>query len=112
MSHELISGLLSFLNRSPTPYHAVEGAIGLLANAGFRRLREGDRWQIKRGDRVFVTRADATIAALVDQAYFLFVVDFSALSEGMNDGVILASVVGVQEIIKKGADALLDLITA
>lgn len=65
MSHELISGLLSFLNRSPTPYHAVEGAIGLLANAGFRRLREGERWQIKRGDRVFVTRADATIAAFV-----------------------------------------------
>ena len=65
MSDASIAQLLDYLNASPTPYHAVANAEQQLAQAGFRRLQEGDRWQLAPGDRIYVTRADATLAAFI-----------------------------------------------
>lgn len=65
MAADLVSELRDFLDRSPTPYHAVHQAQTLLEAAGFRRLLEEEAWQLSPGDRVYVTRADASIAALI-----------------------------------------------
>lgn len=65
MPSDLISGLLSYLNHSPTPYHAVAYSQRLLRDAGFRVLHESDRWELSPGDRVMVTRGDATIGAFI-----------------------------------------------
>lgn len=65
MAADLISELLGFLDRSPTPYHAQACSSALLEAAGFRQLREEDAWELKLGDRVYLTRADASLAAFI-----------------------------------------------
>jgi aspartyl aminopeptidase len=49
-------GLLSFINASPTPYHATREATTRLEKAGFHRLSEADEWDVKPGGRYFFTR--------------------------------------------------------
>jgi aspartyl aminopeptidase len=56
--------LLSFLNASPTPWHAVLESARRLTEAGYRELREGEAWSLQPGDKVFVVRGGSTIAAL------------------------------------------------
>ncbi|KAG8825260.1 hypothetical protein FRC17_008780, partial [Serendipita sp. 399] len=48
-------GLLSFLNASPTPYHAAMEASVRLEKAGFCRLREEEEWDISPGGRYYFT---------------------------------------------------------
>ncbi len=55
--------LLAFLNASPTPFHAVSGMTERLVQSGFRRLSEGDAWQLERGERCFVTRNESSLIA-------------------------------------------------
>ncbi|CAG8475098.1 1964_t:CDS:2 [Acaulospora colombiana] len=49
-------GLLSFINSSPTPYHAAMEASTRLEKAGFCRLKEDDEWDITPGGRYYFTR--------------------------------------------------------
>ena len=56
-------GLLDFLVRSPTPFHAVDSMSKHLLSAGFQALHEGDAWQLQEGGRYFVTRNDSSIIA-------------------------------------------------
>lgn len=56
-------GLISYLNASPSPYHAVAETARQLAAAGFRELSEGARWQLEPGKRYFVVRGGKTIIA-------------------------------------------------
>jgi aspartyl aminopeptidase len=49
-------GLVSFLNASPTPYHAALEASKRLESAGFKRIFEEDEWDIKPGGRYYFTR--------------------------------------------------------
>ncbi|MDQ7003728.1 MAG: M18 family aminopeptidase [Ghiorsea sp.] len=61
-----IEGLLSFIQQSPTPFHAVQNMVSVLESAGFQRLDEKDQWfvQEKRVEgRYFVTRNDSSIVA-------------------------------------------------
>ncbi len=39
-----VADLLSYIDRSPTPYHAVTESARRLEAAGFRRLLETDAW--------------------------------------------------------------------
>ena len=55
--------LLDFLNRSPTPFHAVAGMKSRLLKAGFVQLEERDEWRLKNTGRYFVTRNDSSIIA-------------------------------------------------
>ncbi len=60
---EYIAGLLEFLKNSPTPFHAVEQMVQQLEQAGFKRLREADAWQLDAAGKYFVTRNDSSIIA-------------------------------------------------
>ncbi|HUH42636.1 MAG TPA: M18 family aminopeptidase [Sulfurimonas sp.] len=56
-------GLLGFLDASPTPFHATENMAGMFQNAGFVRLHETQKWNLKQGQKYFVTRNDSSIIA-------------------------------------------------
>ncbi|TDB05101.1 M18 family aminopeptidase [Halomonas marinisediminis] len=61
---ELLTRLLDFLHRSPSPWHATANMAARLESAGFRRLDEREAWSLTPGDRVYVTRNDSSIIAL------------------------------------------------
>ncbi|KAL4870831.1 hypothetical protein BDV12DRAFT_184195 [Aspergillus spectabilis] len=56
---------LSFVNASPTPFHAVHSAKSLLANAGFQEIKEKDSWAstCRPGGKYYLTRNSSTIVA-------------------------------------------------
>ena len=56
-------GLLSFIDSSPTQYHAVHTAKEMLLEAGFLALREGDAWELEPGQGYFVTRNQSCLIA-------------------------------------------------
>jgi len=58
-----IDDLLSFIDRSPTPYHAVVEATARLEGAGYSRLDESELWSLTAGDRRYVIRAGGSLAA-------------------------------------------------
>lgn len=60
---DLSTGLLDFLQASPTPYHAVDMARRELLHHGFVALDEGQPWDLRPGGRYFITRRDASILA-------------------------------------------------
>ncbi|KAJ7179226.1 aspartyl aminopeptidase [Mycena filopes] len=57
--------LLKFLNGSPTPYHAIQNAVGRLEAAGFQRVLEQDAWEetVKPGGKYYFTRTQAALVA-------------------------------------------------
>ncbi|KAF7712482.1 Aspartyl aminopeptidase [Penicillium ucsense] len=56
---------LSFVNASPTPFHAVQSAKDLLTKAGFEEIKEKDSWAntCKPGGKYFLTRNTTTLVA-------------------------------------------------
>jgi aspartyl aminopeptidase len=60
---EFVDGLLSFIQASPTPFHAVEQMAGQLRDSGFKQLKESDAWEIKTPGKYYVTRNDSSIVA-------------------------------------------------
>lgn len=55
-------GLIGFIQRSPTPFHAVESIGQLLQAGGFELLDEADSWNLRKGERYFVKRSGSVIA--------------------------------------------------
>lgn len=55
--------LLDFIEKSPTAFHAISEIAARLTAQGFRRLGEGERWELTRGGDYFVTRNDSSIIA-------------------------------------------------
>jgi len=63
---DFVVGLLDFIKRSPTPFHAVQNMVEALERSGFKRLPEKEKWHVKGqpdGGRYFVTRNDSSIVA-------------------------------------------------
>ena len=58
-------GLLSFLQASPTAFHATTQLVQHLEKAGFIRLNEADAWALTPGERYVVTRNDSSVIAFV-----------------------------------------------
>lgn len=54
---------LSYIDRSPSPYHAIAEAVSLLTAAGFAPLEEGERWTLAPGGAYFVVRGGKSIVA-------------------------------------------------
>lgn len=60
---EFNQGLFTFLQASPTAFHATEQIRQRLLNAGFIALNEADAWSLESGKRYVVTRNDSSIIA-------------------------------------------------
>ena len=58
-----IGRLTDFLDRSPTPWHAVANVSELLEHAGFVRLDERSAWALEAGASYFVVRSDGALVA-------------------------------------------------
>lgn len=43
---QLTKGLIRFLQDSPTSFHAVANIAGILREAGFTELHEGEKWEL------------------------------------------------------------------
>lgn len=64
MYKEISKELVSFIQKSPTAFHAVEQMRSLLKDNGYEELLEGRKWHIEPGHRYFVTRNNSSIIAL------------------------------------------------
>lgn len=58
-----INGLFDFIKNCPSPYHTVKEAAGRLASAGYKRLFEGDRWELSEGGKYFTVRNGTSLIA-------------------------------------------------
>ncbi len=57
--------LLTFIDASPSPWHAVNTVASLLQAHGFKPLIENQPWQFKKNGRYYVVRDGASIIAFV-----------------------------------------------
>ncbi len=57
--------LINFIQKSPTPFHAVKEMKQRFISAGFELLNESDSWDLKKGKRYLLTRNDSSIVAFV-----------------------------------------------
>ena len=57
-------GLLDFLQRSPSPFHATQNIAESLLAAGYQALDERAIWQLQPQGRYYVTRNDSSIIAI------------------------------------------------
>lgn len=60
---EFNPGLLAFLDRSPTPFHATREMVQALLAAGFVQLAEDEAWRLEAGGRYLVTRNESSLIA-------------------------------------------------
>ena len=68
---DYVAGLLDYIEKSPTAFHAVAEAATVLERKGFSHLQENSIWQIVPGGRYYVTRnLSALIAFSVPESGF------------------------------------------
>lgn len=58
-----IQDLLSFLNNSPTAWHATANIAEKLHAAGYRELQESEAWNLTPGNSFFLTRNGSSLCA-------------------------------------------------
>ncbi len=57
--------LISFIDASPSPWHAVASVEQRLVAQGFTRLDESERWSLVAGGRHYVVRGGASLIAFI-----------------------------------------------
>ncbi len=60
---DLVVDLLSFIDRSPTPYHAVAESVSRLQAADFHAIQEEEVWDLAPGDRRYMVRHEGSLVA-------------------------------------------------
>ena len=58
-----IADLIAFIDRSPTPYHAVAEAGVRLRAAGYQPVGEDELWALAPGDRRYLERNEGSLVA-------------------------------------------------
>lgn len=56
-------GLVAFLSRATSPFHAVREMVQQLEAAGFAALADGEDWAIEPGGAYYLTRNDSSVVA-------------------------------------------------
>ena len=71
-----MNDLLTFIDQSPSPFHAVDTIAKTLSAAGYTRLSESSPWHLAPGGKYFVTRNGSSLLAFriprADFTGFLF----------------------------------------
>ncbi|MCP4116515.1 MAG: M18 family aminopeptidase [Desulfobacteraceae bacterium] len=57
--------LFSFIDQSPSPFHAVRHMEDQLKATGFSRLEEKDAWNLEAGGKYYVTRNRSSVIAFI-----------------------------------------------
>jgi aspartyl aminopeptidase len=60
-----IQSLLEFIDRSPTPFHAVREMADTLSSKGFVEIKETDAWRLALNGKYFLTRNDSSLIAFI-----------------------------------------------
>lgn len=60
---EYAKGVMEFIKKSPSAYHAVNNIREILLENNFIELFEGDKWNLKKGKNYFTTRNNSSIIA-------------------------------------------------
>jgi aspartyl aminopeptidase len=60
---DAVADLLGFIDRSPTPYHAVVECVSRLSAAGYEPLQADDVWELSPGDRHYLVRGGGSLVA-------------------------------------------------
>ena len=60
---KITENLISFIENSPTAFHAVDEISKILSEHGFIRLHEHNEWNIVPGGKYFVTRNLSSVIA-------------------------------------------------
>ena len=55
--------LLSFIQKSPSCFHAVSTISSMLRDAGYTELKECDAWKLEKGGKYFTTRNGSSVIA-------------------------------------------------
>ncbi len=55
--------LLTYIDKSPCSFYAVDNICSILTDKGYRRLREGESWDLQVGGKYFVTRNGSSLLA-------------------------------------------------
>ena len=58
-----VDGLLAYIAKSPSPFHAIEAAKDMLTQAGFVEVLEKDSWNLEKGGSYFVVRNGSAMIA-------------------------------------------------
>lgn len=64
MEKNIISELTTFIEHAPTAFHAIDEIKNLLKQDGFQELKESEKWNLKPGQKYYVTRNNSSIIAL------------------------------------------------
>jgi len=60
-----IQDLLNFIDRSPTPFHAVNEMKRILIHEGYSELKETNSWKLNPNGRYFITRNGSSLIAFI-----------------------------------------------
>lgn len=56
--------LFSYLDNSPSCYHAIKNGAEYLQTKGYKELKESQKWNIQKGDKFYVIRNNSSIIAV------------------------------------------------
>mmetsp|Transcript_11206 Transcript_11206/g.9580 ORF Transcript_11206/g.9580 Transcript_11206/m.9580 type:complete len:227 (+) Transcript_11206:60-740(+) len=60
-SYEHATAVMDFIDKSPSPWHAVAEGKKFLLDAGFKEIFETDSWNLEAGGKYFFSRNNSTL---------------------------------------------------
>lgn len=64
-SAEFAQELVDFLNESPSAFHAVKNVKDILDNAGFKELKEEEKWNLEKGRKYYMTKNNTALISFI-----------------------------------------------
>ena len=61
MEKKLAKELLSFIDNSPTAFHASKTVVDYVKNAGYVELSEKDTWKIEKGGKYYIVKNNSAV---------------------------------------------------